>query len=266
MSGCKDAQTSNSLLVYLPLLCAVLYQWQRGCWTEKQIMSGCKDAQTSNSLLVYLPLLCAALYRWQRGRWTESRSWVAVCAGCSNKQLFIGVSSAALCSTLSVTKRALNREQIMSGCKDAQTSNSLLVYLPLLCAALYRWQRGRWTESRSWVAVRMLKQATLYWCFFGVSSAALCSTLSVTKRELNREQIMSGCKDAQTSNSLLVYLLLLCAALYRWQRGRWTESRSWVAVRMLKQATLYWCIFRCFVQHFIGDKEGAEQRADREWL
>ena len=32
------------------------------------------------------------------------------------------------------------------------------------------------------------------------------------------------------------------------------------------QATLYWCIFRCFVQHFIGDKEGAEQRADHEWL
>ena len=36
---------------------------------------------------------------------------------------------------------------------------------------------------------------------------------------------------------------------------------------MLKQATLYWCIFRCFVQHFIGDKEGAEQRADHEsWV
>ena len=224
-------------------------------------MSGCKDAQTSNSLLVYLLLLCAALYRWQRGRWTESRSWVAVrmlkqatlylCIF----RCFVQYFSAALCSTLSsaVTKRALNREQIMSGCKDAQTSNSLLVYLLLLCAVLYRWQRGRWTESRSWVAVRMLKQATLYWCILllhcaalyrwqrgrstesrswvavrmlkqatliGVSSAALCSTLSVTKRALNREQIVSGCKDAQTSNSLLVYLPLLCAALYQWQRGR----------------------------------------------
>ena len=157
-----------------------------------------------------------------------------------------------LCAVLYGWQRALNREQIMSGCKDSQTSNSLLVYLPLLCAALYRWQRGRWTESRSWVAVRM-KQETHYWCIFK----------SVTKRALNS---LGGCKDAQTSNSLLVYLTLLCAALYRWQRGRWTESRSWVAVRMLKQATLYWCIFRCFVQHFISDKEGAEQRADHEWL
>ena len=224
MSSCKDAQTSNSLLVYLPLLCAVLYQWQRGRWTESRSWGGFKDAQTSNSLLVYLPLLCAALYRWQRGRWTESRSWVAVrllkqeslnwCIFCCFVQHFIG------------DKEGAEQKQIMSGCKDAQTRNSLLVYLPLLCAALYQWQRGLWTV----------------------------------------EQVMSGCRDAQTSNSLLVYLPLLCAALYRWQRGRWTESRSWVAVRMLKQATLYWCIFRCFVQHFIGDKEGAEQRADHEWL
>ena len=134
--------------------------------------------------------------------WLLYRKRGSCSKGC--KQLFIGVSSAALCSTLSVTKRALNREQIMSGCKDAKTSN--------------------------------------------------------------REQIMSGCKDAQTSNSLLVYLPLLCAVLYRWQRGSWTESRSWVAVRMLKQATLYWCIFCCFAQYFIGDKDGAEQRADHEWL
>ena len=161
----------------------------------------------------------------------------------------------------------------MSGCKDAQTSNSLLVYLPLLCAVLYRWQRGRWTESRSWVAVRMLKQATLYWCIFRcfVQYFIGDSTLSVSDKELlcaalNREQIMSGCKDAQTSNSLLVYLPLLCAVLYRWQRGRWTESRSWVAVRMLKQATLYWCIFRCFVQYFIVTKRALNSRADHEWL